>query len=157
MFAEKWLRRIQTLIGEKNKVMAMGGTIIPGRSRRDAWFRRNKAASKVYAREVLDVLQRQQGRYGTQRKLERQPNRGGRKSYRLELRRSTGFLATRTSLSTLPTPRGALCWTWSPDAGSGEATGLLDFTLSVIFHQASASRQYQLATGGAPNDRWSIR
>jgi len=34
--------------------------------------------------------------------------------------------------------------------GVGRATGLLDFALSLIFRQASASRQYQFATGGAP-------
>ena len=78
------------------------------------------------------------------------PKRVGGKSYRDQVRRSSEFLMSRTSLSTLLTPRSALCWTLTPDAGSGEATGLLYFRLSLILPQSSASPLYQFATGGAP-------
>jgi hypothetical protein len=106
-----------------------------GRSRRNAVQGRNtgKAGRKLSARGVLDVLQRQQRRYGSQRKAQQyRQKRVVCKSYREEERRSTGLHATRTSLNTLLAPQGAQCWTYSPDAGSVETAGLLDFYFTVI-------------------------
>jgi hypothetical protein len=106
--------------------------------------RMHKARGKLSAREVLDVIRRQQEMCGTLRKVlsNTAQKRVARESYREEERRSTGFEAGCTSLRTLPTPQGALCWIYSPDAGSGYAAVVLDFGVSVIAHLSSASAQH---------------